>query len=153
MFYIAEWNGVQPLHRERWTRIRRCYSSRLMRVRQVVELLGHNRTFKRRLPDEFGGLVFFPSTEGGLKLLKPDITTADPTLTRFAREHVRPGQVVWDIGANVGLFTFLAAGRIGPEGRVLAVDADTWLIGNLRRGAAANPNIPIDVCPLPSHRR
>jgi FkbM family methyltransferase len=40
---------------------------------------------------------------------------------RFARE-VRPGQVVYDIGANVGSYTLLAARLVGPSGAVVSVE-------------------------------
>jgi len=60
-------------------------------------------------------------------------------LTRFAASTVKTGHVVWDVGANVGLFTFSAAGLAGPDGTVVAVEADTWLAGNLRRAAYWNP--------------
>lgn len=35
---------------------------------------------------------------------------------------VRPGQVVYDIGANVGFYTLLASVLVGPTGRVLAFE-------------------------------
>jgi len=43
---------------------------------------------------------------------------------------------------------FLCCGRAGrPEGRVLAVEADTWLVGLLRRSARASGRdiAPVDV--------
>lgn len=42
--------------------------------------------------------------------------------TRTVRRHLRPGMCVVDVGANVGYFTLLAARRVGPTGRVVAVE-------------------------------
>lgn len=48
------------------------------------------------------------------------------------------GQAVADIGAGTGLFTRLFAARVGPRGRVYAVDiARAFIEGNLQRARAA----------------
>lgn len=50
----------------------------------------------------------------------------------------RPGQAIADIGAGTGLFTRLLAARVGPQGRVYAVDiAKTFVDGNVQRARAA----------------
>ena len=50
----------------------------------------------------------------------------------------RPGQAIADVGAGTGLFTRLFAARVGPQGRVYAVDiAKAFVEGNLRRARAA----------------
>jgi FkbM family methyltransferase len=46
----------------------------------------------------------------------------EPELTAFIAEVVRPGSVFVDVGANIGLFTLLAARRASPGGRVLAFE-------------------------------
>jgi FkbM family methyltransferase len=61
-------------------------------------------------------------------------------LLRWATEHVRPGSIVWDIGANVGVFALAAAVRAGTAGRVLALEADPFLSGLLERSAASRPS-------------
>ena len=72
----------------------------------------------------------------------------DPVVLRLVAETVRPGDTVWDIGANVGLFSFAAAVAAGPDGRVLSVEADTVLVGLLRRSAAAGTrHAPVEVLP------
>jgi FkbM family methyltransferase len=90
---------------------------------------------KRRLPAQFGGGLLFVSPESGLKYYRSDLNSADPTLFRMAQELVKPADVVWDIGANVGLFTFAAAAISGPGGRVFAVEPDTWLVDLLHRSS------------------
>ena len=124
-------------------------------VRTMASAAGSGRTFRRRLPPELGGCWFPASLEGGLKYLKRHVADIDPILTSFARDAVRPGSTAWDIGANVGLFTFAAAGLAGSTGRVLAVEADTWLAGNLRRaarwnrGAARTDVLPVAISDAP----
>jgi len=47
---------------------------------------------------------------------------------------LQPGMAVADVGAGTGLFTRLFAARVGPQGRVYAVDiAREFVRGNLRR--------------------
>jgi FkbM family methyltransferase len=46
----------------------------------------------------------------------------EPHVAAALRERLRPGDVVLDIGANVGNFTLLAASRVGAAGRVIAVE-------------------------------
>lgn len=50
----------------------------------------------------------------------------------------RPGQAIADVGAGTGLFTRLFAARVGPQGRVYAVDiARSFVAGNLQRARQA----------------
>lgn len=112
--------------------------------------LGRRRSFWRRLPADLGGARYRASPEGGWKFLRRHPERYEAELCRFAREYINPGTVVWDIGANVGFFTFMAAGLAGPSGRVVSVEADTWLVQNLRRaaGAQGKPIAPVDVIPV-----
>jgi FkbM family methyltransferase len=43
---------------------------------------------------------------------------------RFVQRVVEPGAVAVDVGANIGLFTMALARRVGPEGRVHAVEPE-----------------------------
>ncbi len=47
----------------------------------------------------------------------------EPEATAFLNRRLGPGDVFIDVGANIGYFSLLAAGRVGPSGRVIAVEA------------------------------
>ena len=48
----------------------------------------------------------------------------EPTETALFAESVPEGGVVFDIGANIGVYTLIAAERVGPGGRVYAFEPD-----------------------------
>lgn len=59
---------------------------------------------------------------------------------------LKAGQAVADVGAGTGLFTRLFAARVGPQGRVYAVDiAREFVDGNLARARAARLNNVIGI--------
>lgn len=92
----------------------------------------------------------YVSSEAGLRYLKPSLTGVDRSLLHMVDEFVKPGHVVWDIGANIGLFTLAAAARARRDGQILSVEADTWNADMLRRSAARQPgtSAPVVVVPL-----
>lgn len=46
----------------------------------------------------------------------------DPPKFAFLRAHCRPGDVVLDVGAHIGLFSILMARLVGPTGRVFSFE-------------------------------
>ncbi len=101
----------------------------------------------RRMPEEYGGAKIRLSPEASLKYWRHDSRRYDPCLMALAREVVKPGAVVWDLGANVGLFSFAAAFASGRGGSVLAVEADPWIAQLLEHSALSAPpsHAPITV--------
>src|SRR3984957_5741594 len=80
------------------------------------------------------------------------LSCGNPTATA----HLRPGEVVVDLGSGGGLDVFLAAKMVGPEGRVIGIDMTTWMIERARANAQAGgyTNVEfhqanIDKIPLP----
>jgi FkbM family methyltransferase len=118
-------------------------------ARRVVERLSRGRVLKRRLPPEFGGAPVLVTPDAALGFWRRNLKSADPALVEAAGELVRPGDVVWDAGANVGLFSFAAAARAGAGGQVLAIEPDLWLVELLRRSARIQPkgSAPVAVIP------
>jgi ubiquinone/menaquinone biosynthesis C-methylase UbiE len=74
----------------------------------------------------------------------------------IAKLHLKPGDVVADIGAGSGVFEVPLARAVSPRGRVYAVDIDPALLANVTRktdeqhianvrivlGKATDPNLP-----------
>lgn len=57
---------------------------------------------------------------------------------RRFEQLVRPGQVVYDIGAHVGYYSLLAACLVGPAGRVLAFEPNPRNLAYLHRHIQIN---------------
>jgi len=104
-------------------------------MRRILKTLGRGIVLKRRLPREFGSAPLLVSPDSALAYWRRDIAKVDPFLLSMVRELVRPGMTVWDIGANVGLFSFAAA-SLGAH--VVAVEADLWLANLMHRSTLLN---------------
>lgn len=57
--------------------------------------------------------------------------TWEPGITRLFRNHIRSGDTVIDIGANVGTHTMLAASLVGKSGHVYAIEASPTIFAKL----------------------
>ncbi len=80
------------------------------------------------------------------------LSCGNPTATA----HLRPGEVVVDLGSGGGLDVFLAAKMVGPTGRAIGIDMTSAMIERARANAAAGgyTNVEfyqttIDRIPLP----
>src|ERR1700682_5356358 len=104
-------------------------------LRRWAEHFSRGIILRRRLPDEFRNLPIYVSPEAGLRYWRWDLGKVDAMLCRMARDLVTAGSVVWDVGANVGLFSFSAAALAGRSGSVLAIEPDLWLAHLLSRSA------------------
>src|SRR5258708_35679759 len=104
--------------------------------RAALEQGPHSLSLGRRHPPPFAAARIYASTEGGLRYIARAMTQADPVLLRLVSEVVQAGDTVWDVGANVGLFSFAAAVAARPSGLGLAVRPDGGLRGRPARAAA-----------------
>ncbi len=62
----------------------------------------------------------------------------DPFEVELFRKDVRPGMTVVDMGANIGYYTVIAAGRVGPTGRVFAYEPEEKNFAILEKNIAKN---------------
>jgi arsenite methyltransferase len=109
-------------------------------VRAVAEAFGYSAEELRSIP-------------AGANMA---LSCGNPTATA----HLRPGEVVVDLGSGGGLDVFLAARKVGPTGKAIGIDMTPEMVErartNARRGADGRPfeNVefhlaPIDRIPLP----
>jgi FkbM family methyltransferase len=117
------------------------------RLRTFAEKMSRKRVLVRHLPKDLDSARIYVSPDSSLRLWQPRLQS---DLFDLAREFVHPGDTVWDIGANVGLFTIPAAQKAGPGGNVIAIEPDIWLASLLQRTAAAQPSTfaPINIMPV-----
>jgi FkbM family methyltransferase len=83
----------------------------------------------------------------GLRWWRRDLNLVDPSLCALADRYVRPGDTVWDVGANIGLFSFCAAVRAGRNGRVLSIEPDADMVRLLHRSIKVN-HLKVEVLPI-----
>ena len=78
-------------------------------LRGMIEGLTRDWVIRRRLSAEFSRAPIHVTPSAGLRYLFRSMNLVDPSLLELVTEFVTPGSVVWDVGANVGLFSFASA--------------------------------------------
>ncbi len=104
-------------------------------IRKLLEHVSRERVLRRTLPPPFAGTPIYVTPDSALSYWRRDLSGLGRELFDFAEHVVRPGQEVWDVGANVGLFSVAAAESTGNHGRVTAFEPDLFLVSLLRRTA------------------
>ena len=119
-------------------------------MRNLLERLSRNWVFRRRLSADFGHVPFVTSTSGGLRYLIKSASELDPMLLKVVKLYVKPGDVVWDVGANVGLFSTASAFVAGKTGSIYSFEPDVWLVNLLRKTSRIQPesSAKIEVIPV-----
>jgi FkbM family methyltransferase len=63
---------------------------------------------------------------------------AEIRIQEILAERIRSGMVFYDLGANIGLFTLLAARLVGSRGKVFSFEPDAQTAARLRRNIEHN---------------
>jgi FkbM family methyltransferase len=117
-------------------------------LRTIFERLSRGRSIKKRLPARFGGTCLYVSPDAQLKYLKPGKSAFNSDLLKVLDEQIREDSIVWDIGANVGVFA-LGAAYIARKGSTLAVEADIWLAQLIEKSISLPENRGLNIHVLP----
>jgi FkbM family methyltransferase len=62
----------------------------------------------------------------------------EPAVQQALQQHLRNGMTFYDLGANIGFFSLIAARLVGPSGRVVSFEADPEITARLRENLAYN---------------
>jgi FkbM family methyltransferase len=81
------------------------------------------------------GLWMELSPRTGQTYLRGD---GEQAVQRVLAERLRRGMVFYDLGANIGFYSMLAARIVGPGGRVFSFEPDSDVAGRLRRTVVQN---------------
>lgn len=62
----------------------------------------------------------------------------EPEVQKAIIQHLCPDMTFYDVGANIGFFSLMAARLVGPQGRVVSFEADPEVAARLRENLARN---------------
>lgn len=105
-------------------------------LKRFAEIAARNRRIRRTLPN---GSKIYLSPDSQLKYLKRSF---DEDLINLGQKHSAQNAVVWDIGANCGVFAF----SLNQAKLVLVVEADPFLVTLLQDTALMN-GLPVVIIP------
>lgn len=125
-------------------------------MRTLIERISRGKSLRRRLPPRFGSRPVFLSPDAALTYLKWNWAEASAELLTAVAKYVKPADRVWDIGGNVGVFSFAAAHLVGEQGVVVTLEADPFLAYLLQKSAndAGNADRKVHIiCAAASHEQ
>jgi FkbM family methyltransferase len=102
----------------------------------AVQLI--SRPVRRRDMRVLGGRLAGARINLGGSALSYLAGTAEADVQRTLAELIEPGQVVYDVGANIGFFTILCARLVGPQGKVYAFEPMPANAATLRHNIVIN---------------
>lgn len=88
-----------------------------------------------------GGLRWLLDLNEGIDFSIFLLGSFEPDAVRCFEKRVKPGDVVLDIGANIGAHTLRLAHLVGPSGKVLAFEPTAYAYAKLRANLELNPEL------------
>ena len=118
-------------------------------LRKTVERLSRGKVIKRKITVNGKSIPVLVSPDAQLKYLKLGAGVFDQDLINIAETYLKDNSNVWDVGANVGVFTF-AASSVAYKGTVVSIEADIWLANILRNTTMFKEYSKNTICVLPA---
>lgn len=121
----------------------------LKRLYHKARIALHGPIATRRV----NGIVIRLSVSTALELFRADTyTSKEPETLKWIKESVRPNDVFYDVGANIGLYGLYVA-ALQPSCSVYAFEPESQNYASLCRNVVLNNVANIIPCPVPlSHR-
>lgn len=112
-------------------------------VQHASRALAFTWAEQQAMPRDFeftacGGARFLSPPNNISSFIAATFDERDCNIVRFWRQALRPGAVVIDVGANIGLYTVPASQAVGAGGRVIAFEAHPQTFGYLQRNVRRN---------------
>ena len=100
------------------------------------------------LRDRFGHRFLVPEVGSSIAFDLLIHGVYEPVELGLILAWLRPGSVFVDVGANIGCYSLPAADAVGPDGRVLAIEASPSVRQYLERNVAINGLRNVEIVPL-----
>lgn len=114
-------------------------------LRRSVEYISRKLVFKRTLPFPFDKTKIYTTPDSALKYLKIGKAGFDQDLLMIVERYVGVNDVIWDIGANVGLFGFAASQKNGGKHNIYLVEPDVKLANIISKSIKENSDRSVDL--------
>ena len=115
--------------------------------RSTIEKSVRKIIFKKSLPKRFkGNHQFYVTPDAQLKYIKLGDTSFDKVLLDTVEYFINENSIVWDIGANVGVFSYSAAAQ---GATVIATEPDLFLVNLIMKSKRLKRNNDLKVTILP----
>ncbi len=118
-------------------------------IRTIVERLSRGKILRRRITVNQRSIPILVTPDAQLKYLGFGAGAFDQDLIDIAEKYLDENSSVWDVGANVGVFTFAAA-AVASKGCIVSIEADIWLANILRKTAAFKEYAHTSISVLPA---
>ena len=101
--------------------------------------------------DSFGIRYVVPSLKESIAFHLLIDGVYEPVTMRFLRQYLKPDSIFLDIGANIGVFALPLSKVVGPQGRVIAVEASPTILPYLQKNRDANDCANVCVKPYAAY--